>query len=415
MEKSDKIEQIVINAENSLKERFSNLDTVAEVNLERVLNAMRSNQLSDMHFNWNTGYGYDDAGRETTEKIFACVMGTEDALVRPAIASGTHAINLMLMGAVRPNSRITSITGKPYDTLEETFGLRKTIGLCLADIGVKYESIDLTENGNFDYQAIQDRLNSNESPDYIYIQRSTGYSWRAHISVEQIDEVSTFVKRIKPNCTILLDNCYGEFTEMSEPNVDAMAGSLIKNPGGGLALAGGYIAGTSEIIERVAAKMTAPGVGREVGLMFGQTRSILQGLFFAPRVVKDAMKGALLFAKVFSMLGYQVQPKEEATTGHIVQAIELKSKERLLKFCEAIQKSSPVNSYVTPVPAPMPGYDDEVIMAAGAFVQGSSIEMSADAPLREPYYVYYQGGLCYEHVRIALKNVLHEIGISSSN
>lgn len=403
------IKDLIKEAESLLKMNFEWLDEVSEANLERVLNAMRTNQLSDMHFNWNTGYGYDDVGRDTTEKIYASVMGTEDALVRPAIASGTHAINLMLMGAVLPNSYVLSITGKPYDTLEETFGLRKTVGLNLADIGVKYNSISLRDDGTFDFEQIQNALNSDCAPDYVYIQRSTGYSWRAHISVEQIDYVVQFIKEIKPNCIVLLDNCYGEFTEKREPRVDAMAGSLIKNPGGGIAVAGGYVAGTHEIIERVAARMTAPGVGREVGLMFGQTRSILQGLFFAPRVVKDAMKGALLFGQVFSMLGYHVQPKVEDSTGHIVQAIELKSKEKLLKFCEAIQKSSPVNSYVTPIPAPMPGYDDEVIMAAGAFVQGSSIEMSADAPVKEPYNVYYQGGICYEHVRIALKNVLEEI------
>lgn len=404
------INEIIKEAEDLLKENYDWLDEVAEVNLERVLNAMRVHQLSDMHFNWNTGYGYDDVGREATERIYAAVMGTEDALVRPAVASGTHAINLMLTGTVLPNSKILSITGKPYDTLEETFGIRKTVGLSLADVGVEYHSIDLTENGTFDLPQIKSILCSDRPPNYIYIQRSTGYSWRAHISVEEIDHVVQYVKNLKSDCIVLLDNCYGEFTEKSEPNVDVMAGSLIKNPGGGLAIAGGYIAGTTEIIERIAARMTAPGVGRDVGLMFGQTRSILQGLFFAPRVVKDAMKGALLFGQVFSMLGYRVQPKVEDSTGHIVQAIELKSREKLLKFCEAIQKSSPVNSYVTPVPAPMPGYDDEVIMAAGAFVQGSSIEMSADAPIKEPYNVFYQGGLCYEHVRIALKNVLVDMG-----
>lgn len=397
---------LIEQCEEELKDKFKFISELAESNLTRVLEAMRENRLSDYHFNWNTGYGYDDAGRDVTESIYADVLGTESAIVRTQIASGTHALSLMLMGLVEPGDEIVSVTGKPYDTLEPTFGIRDSKGLNLKKIGAKYRQIELL-NASFDYDAIDEMLK--EPPQFVYIQRSPGYSWRRHITVDEIDELISHVKEKSPDTYVLLDNCYGEFTESREPAADAFAGSLIKNPGGGLALSGGYVAGRAELIEKIAERLTAPGIGGEIGLTFGQTRNILQGLFLAPSVVAGAMKGALLMGAVFEKLGYRVSPTPSESMGHIIQAIELKSEEKLLSFCEAIQRSAPVGSYVTPIPSEMPGYDDDVIMAAGTFIQGSSIEMSADGPVRPPYNVYYQGGLCYEHIRIAIKEVLGEL------
>ncbi|WP_373826028.1 methionine gamma-lyase family protein [Bacteroides heparinolyticus] len=382
------------------------MDRVSEGNLNKVLVAMRRNKLSDYHFNWNTGYGYDDSGREVTEKIFAEVLGKEDSIVRTQITSGTHALSLMLLGLIEPGQSIVSITGKPYDTLEATFGIKETKGINLKTIGAVYHQVDLI-NGEFDTYKISEVLKS--SPDYVYIQRSPGYSWRRHFNVKEIDDMIYHIKNTSPKTVVLLDNCYGEFTEFAEPKADVVAGSLIKNLGGGIALSGGYVAGSAVLIEKIAERLTAPGIGKEIGLTFGQTRQMLQGLFLAPSVVAGAMKGALLMGEVFEQLGYKVAPKACDSAGHIIQAIELGSKEKLLKFCEAVQRISPVNSHVRPVPAPMPGYEDDVIMAAGAFVQGSSIEMSADGPVREPYNIYFQGGLCYEHVRIAIKEILEAV------
>lgn len=399
-------EERVLRAEKQLEKKFKELDAVAEYNLEKVLRAMKRHRLSDMHFNWNTGYGYDDAGREVTEKIFADVLGKEDAIVRTQIASGTHALSLMLTGLVRPGQTIVSITGKPYDTLEPTFGIRESLGINLKTIGAVYRQIDLL-NGEFAVDAIRQELRN--KPDFVYIQRSPGYSWRRHFSVQEIDEMIDEIKAASSRTVILLDNCYGEFTEIREPMADVIAGSLIKNPGGGLALSGGYIAGGREWIEIISERLTAPGIGREIGLTFGQTRNMMQGLFMAPTVVKDAMKGAFLIGSIFDSLGYRISPKPSESGGHIIQAIELEQEKKLLRFCEAVQACAPVNSYVTPVPAPMPGYEDPVIMAAGTFVQGSSIEMSADGPVKPPYVVYFQGGLNYEHIRIAIKEILRSL------
>ncbi len=396
---------LIFKAECNLSDKFKLIDSISQQNLRKVLNAMKNNRLSDTHFNWNTGYGYDDQGRDVTEKIFADVFGKEDAIVRPQIASGTHALSLMVMGLVLPGETIISITGAPYDTLLPTFGIQPSDGLNLKKMGAHYRQIDLVD-GDFDEPKILESLKSH--PEYIYIQRSAGYAWRSHINVDKIDNMISLIKEHSPRTIVLMDNCYGEFTETKEPSADVLAGSLIKNPGGGLALGGGYIVGSNCLINKIAERLTAPGIGKEIGLMFGQTRNILQGLFMAPSVVASAMKGALLFGEVFKQLDYKINPMPENSNGHIIQAIELKTEENLLAFCRAIQASAPVNAYVTPIGAPMPGYSDDVIMAAGCFVQGSSIEMSADGPVRAPYIVYFQGGLCYEHVKIALEEVLME-------
>lgn len=390
-------------SESELKEKFELIDEVVEYNLSKIIRAMKDARLSDYHFNWNTGYGYDDAGREITEKIYASVLEKEDAIVRTQISSGTHAISLMLTGLVGPGDTIVSITGKPYDTLDATFGIRESKGFNLMKIGARYKEVDLLD-GHFDIAKIEKELSL--QPEFVYIQRSPGYSWRSDFSVSTMNDMILRIKDICPDTIVLLDNCYGELTEKEEPIADVLAGSLIKNPGGGIALGGGYIAGREDLIERISERLTAPGVGKEIGLTYGQTRNILQGLFMAPKVVGGAMKGALLVGDVFEKLGYKVTPKPSQSSGHIIQAIELGSKERLLKFCEGVQSSAPVNSFVKPIPAPMPGYEDEVIMAAGTFIQGSSIEMSADGPVKPPYNVYFQGGLCYEHVKIALKEIL---------
>lgn len=394
-------------SESELKDKFEQIDEVVEHNLSKIICAMRATHLSDYHFYWNTGYGYDDAGREITEKIYAMVFGKEDAIVRTQISSGTHAISLMLTGLVGPGNTIVSITGKPYDTLDATFGIRDSKGLNLMKIGAKYKEINLL-NGCFDIAKIDAALSGN--PEFVYIQRSPGYSWRSDFSVSAIDDVILRIKEKSPDTIVLLDNCYGELTEKQEPIADVIAGSLIKNPGGGIALGGGYIAGRRDLIERISERLTAPGVGKEIGLTFGQTRNILQGLFMAPNVVGGAMKGALLVGDVFEKLGYNVTPRSSQSNGHIIQAIELGSREKLVKFCEGVQSSAPVNSFVKPIPAPMPGYEDEVIMAAGTFIQGSSIEMSADGPVKPPYNVYFQGGLCYQHIKIALKEILELLG-----
>lgn len=401
------LDQQIRRAEEKLQSKFEKINTVAEKNLRKILSAMKRNKLSEHHFYWNTGYGYDDAGREVTENIFANVFGKEDAIVRTQICSGTHALNLMIMGLVRPYETVISITGKPYDTLEATFGIRPSKGIHMRTIGANYEQIELKE-GNFDMETLMRRLSSS-SPEYIYIQRTPGYSWRKHLTVPEINRAIREIKACSPKTVVLLDNCYGEFTEDDEPNADVLAGSLIKNPGGGIALAGGYIAGRADLVEQISERLTAPHIGKEIGLTYGQTRNILQGLFMAPTVVASAMKGALLVGEVFSEMGYRIAPNVEHSDGHIIQAIELGTEERLLKFCAAVQGAAPVNSFVTPLPAPMPGYDDDVIMAAGTFVQGSSIEMSADGPVRPPYNVYFQGGLNYEHIKIALYDILEAL------
>ncbi len=397
-------------AEQMLAEQFARCSRIETVNQYRVLAALQQHRLSDMHFNWNTGYGYNDAGREVTESIFAEIFGTESAIVRPLIVNGTHALTLCLSGILRPGDQLLSITGKPYDTLDNVIGIRDEYGSALSNYGVTYQQVELLPQGGFDCERIMDAL-SNKTR-MVYIQRSAGYSWRKSLSIADIKEVILRVREVKPDVVVMVDNCYGEFLEEQEPThvgADLMAGSLIKNPGGGLALSGGYIVGKEALIEQVSWRMTSPGIGRECGLTFGQTRSILQGLFMAPTVVMAAVKNAMLCGQVFKNLGFRVCPEPEDVRSDIIQAVELGSPERVIAFCQGIQAAAPVDSHVTPVPWDMPGYSDPVIMAAGAFVQGSSIELSADAPIRAPYIAYFQGGLTYSHGRFGVMKAIQEL------
>ncbi|MCR4841743.1 MAG: methionine gamma-lyase family protein [Eubacterium sp.] len=379
----------------SLEERFRRIDENAEYCQIKVLNAMRKNKVSQECFNTSTGYGYDDFGRDTLEKVYADVFHTEDALVRPQITCGTHALALALFSNLRPGDELYSPAGKPYDTLEEVIGIRPSKG-SLAEYGITYAQTDLLGDGTFDYDAIAGSIN--ERTKVVTIQRSKGYQTRPSFSVKQIGELIAFVKNIKSDVIVMVDNCYGEFTEPIEPSdvgADMVVGSLIKNPGGGLAAIGGYIAGKTECIENAAYRLTSPGLGREVGASLGQMRSFYQGLFMSPTVTASALKGAIFAANLYEPLGFPAVPNATESRHDIIQALTLKSEEGLLAFCSGIQAGSPVDSFVTPLPWDMPGYDDQVIMAAGAFVSGSSIELSADGPLKPPYNVYFQGGLTF--------------------
>lgn len=391
---------------SDIEYKFDELKEVREYNQYKVLNAMQEARLSDQHFNWTTGYGYNDIGREKVEEIYSKVFHTEDALVRPIIVNGTHALSLCVQGLVRPGDEILSITGKPYDTLEGVIGIREEKG-SLKEYGVTYEQVDFLENGNVDLDGIKNKINNRTK--LVMIQRSKGYSWRKSLSIDDIKEAIETVKSVNPNLIVMVDNCYGEFLDTKEPTdvgADVMAGSLIKNPGGGLALTGGYIAGKSDLIEQISYRMTSPGVGKECGLTFGTTRSVLQGFFIAPYIVSQAVMGAIFCSRLFEKLGYDVLPKYDDLRSDIIQCIRLNNADEVVKFCEGIQAAAPVDSYVTPVPWDMPGYESEVIMAAGAFIQGSSIELSADAPIRPPYNVYFQGGLTFDHSKMgALKAV----------
>lgn len=391
---------------SDIEYKFDELKEIREYNQYKVLNAMQEARLSDQHFNWTTGYGYNDIGREKVEEIYSKVFHTEDALVRPIIVNGTHALSLCVQGLVRPGDEILSITGKPYDTLEGVIGIREEKG-SLKEYGVTYEQVDFLENGNVDLDGIKNKINNRTK--LVMIQRSKGYSWRKSLSIDDIKEAIETVKSVNPNLIVMVDNCYGEFLDTKEPTdvgADVMAGSLIKNPGGGLALTGGYIAGKSDLIEQISYRMTSPGVGKECGLTFGTTRSVLQGFFIAPYIVSQAVMGAIFCSRLFEKLGYDVLPKYDDLRSDIIQCIRLNNADEVVKFCEGIQEAAPVDSYVTPVPWDMPGYESEVIMAAGAFIQGSSIELSADAPIRPPYNVYFQGGLTFDHSKMgALKAV----------
>jgi cystathionine beta-lyase family protein involved in aluminum resistance len=400
---SETVVHKVESCEREVSDKFAAIDDIAEFNQLKVLDAFQKNRISDIHFQWNTGYGYDDLGREGVENVYKTVFNTEDAIVRPIIVSGTHALTLMLTGLLKPGDELLTITGRPYDTLEKVIGLSESKGLSLIDIGVQYKEIPLDGTGSFDIERIKKEVVS--KPAAVYIQRSAGYSWRRGLSITEIEAVIQLIKSISPNSIVMVDNCYGEFLETKEPTdvgADIMAGSLIKNPGGGLALSGGYIVGRQELIEAVAERMTSPGIGKECGLTFGQTRTILQGFFMAPKVVSNALKGAILCAKVYEKEGYRVNPDPHMQRSDIIQAIEFRSSELVIAFCRGIQSASPIDRFVSPEPWAMPGYSSDVIMAAGAFVQGSSIELSADAPIREPYIAYFQGGLTYEHAKFGV-------------
>lgn len=395
--------------ENELKDRFREIDAVAECNQMKVLSAMRKNHLSEACFAPTTGYGYNDLGRETLEKIYADVFGTEDALVRAQITCGTHALALALMSQLRPGDELLSPVGKPYDTLEEVIGIRPSNG-SLAEYGISYRQVDLLPDGSFDYENIEKALN--DKTRMVTIQRSKGYATRPTLSVKRIGDLISFIKERRPDVICMVDNCYGEFVELFEPSnvgADLVVGSLIKNPGGGLAPLGGYLCGTKECIDRAAYRLTSPGLGREVGATLGMTAAFAQGLFLAPTVVKGALKAAIFAAKIYEKLGFKVVPNGRESRHDIIQAVEFHDSELLCAFCRGIQKAAPVDSFVTPEPWDMPGYDAKVIMAAGAFVSGSSIELSADGPLKEPYAVYFQGGLTWEHAKYGIMMSLQSV------
>ena len=394
---------------SGLKERFEAIDEVAEYNQMKVLNAMQECKVSDIHFAATTGYGYNDLGRDTLEEVYAKVFHTEDAIVRPQLVSGTHALAVALSSQLRPGDELLSPVGKPYDTLEEVIGIRESVG-SLAEYGVVYRQVDLLEDGSFDWENIRKAIN--EKTKMVTIQRSKGYQTRPTLSVARIGELIKFVKEIKPDVICMVDNCYGEFVETIEPTdvgADMCVGSLIKNPGGGLAPIGGYIVGNKECIERAAARLTSPGLGKEVGASLGVISSFYQGFFLAPTVTAGALKGAIFAANVYEKLGYGVVPNGTESRHDIIQAVTFGTPEGVIEFCKGIQAAAPVDSYVVPEPWAMPGYDSDVIMAAGAFVQGSSIELSADAPIKPPYAVYFQGGLTWNHAKFGILMSLQKL------
>lgn len=388
--------------ETGLKERFENIDKIAEYNQLKVIRAMQENRVSASCFNYASGYGYDDEGRDKLEQVYASVFHTESALVRPQITCGTHALALALSANLRPGDEVLSPVGKPYDTLEEVIGIRPSCG-SLAEYGITYAQVDLFEDGSFDYENIRNAIN--ERTKLVTIQRSKGYQTRPSFSVAKIGELISFVKSIKPDVICMVDNCYGEFVETIEPSdvgADMVVGSLIKNPGGGLAPIGGYIAGRKDLIDACGYRLTSPGLGKEVGASLGVMQSFYQGLFLAPTVVASALKGAILAANIYEKLGYYVIPNGTESRHDIIQAVQFGNPDAVIAFCQGIQAAAPVDSYVSPIPWAMPGYDSEVIMAAGAFVQGSSIELSADGPIKPPYAVYFQGGLTWPHAKLGI-------------
>ena len=385
-----------------LKERFSNIDAIAEYNQAKVLAAMQEHKIGANHFAATTGYGYDDDGRERLERVYASVFHTEAALVRPQITCGTHALTVALSANLLPGDEVLSPVGLPYDTLQEVIGIRPS-PCSLAEYGVTYAQADLLEDGSFDYDAIRAAIN--ERTKLITIQRSKGYAMRPTFSVKQIGELIAFCKNIKPDVICMVDNCYGEFVDVIEPSdvgADMIVGSLIKNPGGGLAPIGGYIAGTQKCVDRCAYRLSAPGLGQEVGANLGILPAFYQGFFLAPTVTAGALKGAIFAANLYEGLGFRCIPNATEQRNDIIQAVELGSEEGMIAFCKGIQAAAPVDSFASPVPGDMPGYDSKVIMAAGAFVQGSSIELSADGPIRPPYAVYFQGGLTWQHAKLGI-------------
>lgn len=394
---------------DSLKERFAAIDANAEYNQLKVLKAMQESQVSEACLLGTTGYGYNDLGRDTLEAVYAKVFHTEDALVRPQITCGTHALALALMSNLRPGDELLSPVGKPYDTLEEVIGIRPSKG-SLAEYGVSYRQVDLLPDGSFDYENI--RKNINEKTKLVTIQRSKGYQTRPTLSVARIGELIHFIKEIKPDVICMVDNCYGEFVETLEPSdvgADMVVGSLIKNPGGGLAPIGGYIAGKKECVENAAYRLTSPGLGKEVGASLGVMTNFFQGFFLAPTVTAGALKGAIFAANIYEKLGFAVVPNGTESRHDIIQAVTFGNPEGVIAFCEGIQAAAPVDSFVTPEPWDMPGYDARVIMAAGAFVSGSSIELSADGPIKPPYAVYFQGGLTWQHAKFGILKSLQSL------
>lgn len=392
-----------------LKERFEQIDETVEYNQLKVIHAMQKNKVSDIHFAATTGYGYNDLGRDTLEDVYASVFHAEAALVRPQLICGTHALNVALSANLRPGDELLSPVGKPYDTLEEVIGIRESRG-SLKEYGVTYRQVDLLADGSFDYENIKKAMN--EKTKLVTIQRSKGYQTRPTLSVERIKELIAFIKDIKPDVICMVDNCYGEFVERLEPTdvgADLAVGSLIKNPGGGLAPIGGYIVGKKEYVDEAAFRLSSPGLGKEVGATLGITQSFYQGLFLAPTVVAGALKGAIFAANIYEKLGFQVVPNSTESRHDIIQAITFGTPEGVIEFCKGIQAAAPVDSHVVPEPWAMPGYDSDVIMAAGAFIQGSSIELSADGPIKPPYNVYFQGGLTWQHAKLGILKSLQKL------
>ncbi|MBR1670053.1 MAG: methionine gamma-lyase family protein [Butyrivibrio sp.] len=396
---------------NSLKDRFQRIDETAEYNQMKVLKAMQENQVSEACLLGTTGYGYNDIGRDKLEKVYASIFHTEDALVRPQITCGTHALALSLMSNLRPGDMLFSPVGKPYDTLEEVIGIRPSKG-SLAEYGITYTQVDLLPDGSFDFDGIKKTLLDNPNIRLATIQRSKGYQTRPTLSVERIGELIKFIKDIRSDVICMVDNCYGEFVETIEPTdlgADMVVGSLIKNPGGGLAPIGGYIAGKKACVENAAYRLTSPGLGKEVGASLGILPQFYQGLFLAPTVTASALKGAVFAANIYEKLGFSVHPSATEERFDIIQAVTFGKSEGVIAFCEGVQEAAPVDSFVTPKPWDMPGYDAQVIMAAGAFVSGSSIELSADGPIKEPYTVFFQGGLTFPHAKFGILKTLQKL------
>ena len=414
MEFSQKIKDLVKEAEAKLGERFAAIDAISCENTERIMDCFREHRVSEAMFNPTSGYGYDDRGRDTLDEIWAEVMGAEAAFVRHSIVSGTHALSIALFGLLRPNDIMISIAGKPYDTLEEVIGITGTPGDgSLKDFGVEYRQVDLLANGDFDRDAIRAQLvEGGRRVKVVFIQRSKGYLNRKTLSVDEIGDIAAYVKGLAPDVYVVVDNCYGEFVETREPTAvgaDLVVGSLIKNPGGGMAETGGYIAGSRRAVELCSYRLTSVGVGCETGATFGFNKSMYKGLFYAPHTVAQAIKTAHLAAYMFEALGYDVEPRYDEPRHDIIQTVITRAPEKLCAFCRGIQKGSPVDAFVSPEPWAMPGYSDPVIMAAGAFTQGSSIELSADGPLREPYTAFFQGGLTYESGKIGIMAAAEEM------
>ena len=404
--------ELMKDAENKLKESFKRADDIAAFNQLKVLKAFQNNNISYAHFGETSGYGYDDMGRDTLDKVFAEVFKAEDAIVRHNIVSGTQAIASCLYGVLRPGDKMYSVVGSPYDTMEEVIGIRgeEDCG-SLKDFGIEYGQIDLLDGGEIDYNKIMLTFSS-EKVKLALIQRSRGYDWRDSLTVEKIGTIIKTIKDVSPDTICMVDNCYGEFSETKEPTevgADIIVGSLIKNPGGSIALSGGYIAGKEELVRKISYRLTAPGLGKHVGASLGFNRNLYQGFFMSPHIVAQSMKTAMLCAEMFKGLGYEVCPEPDAVRSDIIQAIKFKNPDKVIKFCQAIQAGSAIDSYVTPEPWDMPGYEDPVIMAAGAFVQGASIELSADAPISEPYVAYLQGGVIYDAAKVGILKAVDAI------
>ena len=401
----ERVLKLVAEAEDEVRCEFEKLDDIMAYNQYKVLSAFQKNRIRDMHFGWKTGYGYDDAGREAIGQTFADVFHTDAALVRTTFVNGTHALATTLLGILRPGDELIYATGEPYDTLQTVIGItnyEKGNG-SLRDYGVTFKQVDLLPDGSIDIEGVKAAIT--DKTRMITAQRATGYSWRKAISMDEIERLMKAIEEVNPDIVKMVDNSYGEFLDIKEPTdvgADVMASSLIKNPGGGLALSGAYIAGRQDLIDQIQYRMTCPGIGGECGLTYGQTRTMFQGFFLGPRAANSALKGAVLCGKVYENLGFEVSPKAVDIRSDIVQSVKFKDPAKLIAFCEGIQAAAPVDSFVSPVPGDMPGYEDKVIMAAGAFVQGSTIELSADAPMREPYIAYFQGGLTYEHSKFGV-------------